>query len=483
MNPRNTALLALVVATLAAFVWLYEIQGGEQRKQAEEAAERIFPGVEAARITSIELRTSDGANARLERGGDGDWKLVAPLAFPADRFAADGVASTLAELAPEATFETPEPLANYGLEAEPALRFRAGEQDFALRIGKSTPVGGNVYVADAAASKVYAVASWRTSALQKSVKQLREARVLDFDRARVAGISLSSADGRVLLARAEGGWRIAEPVDAKADADAVEGLISDLQYLRADEFVDTPAPDAELGLVEPWLRAELTLEGAAEPLRIAAGALRGERRVLRGAAGHVVEIAASRLDSLPRTLAAFRWKELASFASEDAVHFELRFEEPGGETLTILGTNGEEGWTTAPEAMAPGLASRLVSELSSLRAEEVMADSLGEAERAALGLAPPRATLRVLGKPAKSGEQGKLLAEVQLGVPQAERGIPAMRGGEPAVYWLRASAAEQLPTGLAAWREKFRAKEEPAPPAAAAESEKKSEAESGPASE
>jgi hypothetical protein len=464
MNPRNTLLLALVVAAVAAFVWFYEIEGGAERAEQEQASKKVFPDVTAEGIVSIELRTEDGQNARLERAGDAGWKLIAPIASPADRFAVDGVASTLAELSPEATFETPEPLENYGLVVEPAIRFRAGEKDYALRLGSATPVGGNVYATDAEGKRVFAIASWRKNALQKSVKQLRDGRVLDFDRAQVKRITLDSGDGHVALARADDGWRIEEPVDAKADADAVEGLLSDLQYLRADEFVDEPASDAQLGLDAPWLTAELAPDSG-EPVRLAVGATRADRRVVRGSAGRLFEVAGSRLESMPRQLAAFRWKQLASFTLEDAAQLELRFQEPDAEPVTIVGkSQGEAGWSTEPEAAAPGKASRLVTELSSLRAEEVAADAMGDAERAALGLAPPRTTLLVRGQPNEGHADGAVLAEVLLGLPQADGRIPAQRAGEPTVYWLAASAREVLPIGLAAWRERFVAKEPPPAP-------------------
>ena len=111
---------------------------------------------------------------------------------------------------------------------------------------------------------------------------------------------------------------------------------------------------------------------------------------------------------------------------------------------------------------APGKASQLVSELSALRAEDVAADAMGEAERAALGLAPPRAVLRVLGKPNAGHADGAVLADVQLGLSQPDGRIPAQRAGEPVVYWLAASAKESLPVSLAAFRASFVAKEEPA---------------------
>ena len=128
MNPRNTLVLALVVAAVGAFVWFYEIEGAGKRSEAESASKRLFAGVEADAIDGIELESEDAQNVRLERAADEGWQLVAPLAFPADRFAADGIASTLAELEADASFDTPEPLANYGLEGEPRVRFGVGEE-------------------------------------------------------------------------------------------------------------------------------------------------------------------------------------------------------------------------------------------------------------------------------------------------------------------------------------------------------------------
>jgi hypothetical protein len=451
-----------VVAAVAAFVWFYEIEGGADRAKQEEAAKRLFPDVQAAEISSIELVTEDGVNARLERAGDEGWRLVAPLLAPADRFAADGLASTLAELTPEASFDTPEPLANYGLEVEPRVRFRASDADYALRLGSDTPVGGNVYATDAEGARVHTLASWRKNGLVKSLKQLRDARVLDFDRAQVKEITLQSADGRVALARTDAGWRIAAPVEARADADAVEGLLSDLQYLRADEFVDAPGSDAELGLTEPWLSAELALE-TGNAVALAVGGPREDRRVVRGSGGRVYEIAQSRVEALPRTLAAFRWKQLSSFAAADAARFELRLEAPGEDALVITGTRGEDGaFTTAPEPMAPGKASALLAELSGLRADEVAADAMGDAERAGLGLAPPRATLRVWGAANEGHADGAVLAEVTLGTTAADGRMPAQAAGDPAVYWLAARVGEALPVDAAAWRERFVAREAPA---------------------
>ena len=125
MNPRTTGILLLVTAALGAFVYFYEIGGEEQRAEAEAAGKRLFPDVEAEAISSILLTTSDGVSARLEHA-EASWKLSEPLAFPADVFAADGLASNLAGLSSEALLEDPQPLEEYGLgDAARVVRFSA----------------------------------------------------------------------------------------------------------------------------------------------------------------------------------------------------------------------------------------------------------------------------------------------------------------------------------------------------------------------
>ena len=46
MNPRTTGILFLVALLLGAFIYFYEIRGGERRQEAEAEAKRLFAGLE-----------------------------------------------------------------------------------------------------------------------------------------------------------------------------------------------------------------------------------------------------------------------------------------------------------------------------------------------------------------------------------------------------------------------------------------------------
>jgi hypothetical protein len=466
MNPRNTGILALLAAALGAFLWFYEIRGAEERSRAEEAEKRVFPAVESDGVAWLSLWTTDGQAARIERTDSG-WQLSEPVAFPADTLAVDGMAQALADLVSEAVFDEPESLDNYGLDVEPGLRFGFGDQEYGLRIGDKAPVGGTTYVTDAAGERVFAVSSFRTNAFDKTLSQLRDGRVADFDRDTIRHVTVRWPGGHATLEKPDQAWKLLEPLADDADTDTLEGLLSDLSYLRAADYLDEPGEDASLGLAEPTLQVELRTEASAEPLTVVVGAAReGDRRVVRGPAGYTYEVAQGALDTLPRSLGAFRFKELAQFAAGDAERLELVLRQSDEAPLALQGVRAEAGWTLSPAGMDPDKITRLVSELASLEGLDVAADAMGESERAALGLAPPRAELRVFG--AGEGDAAPLLADVRLGALEPDRGIAAQRADREAVYWLDASLAEHLPIGLEAFRNRFEQEVPPEPAAASA---------------
>jgi hypothetical protein len=351
VKPRNTLLLFLLVAVAGAALWWFEIRGAERREAAELESKRLFPGVTATALTTIELPTTDGEVARLVRR-DGRWHLEQPVDFPADTLAADAIASSLADLAAEVTFDEPEPLANYGLADAGTIRFESPGSVHTLRVGNESSVGGSTYVIVGEGPQVRAVKTFRTTPLAKSVQQLRDVAVLDFDRETVSRVSVRWPSGRADAVRDEDGegWRLTQPLEAPADASVLDGLLSDLQFLRADGFVDDPPPDGELGFDAPEAYVELRAEGRAEPITLTIGAVRGEgSRAVRGQRGVVYEVAEARLEDVPRMMFAYRDKGLAEFPLVDAATFELTLTGAGGERV-LRGENGDAGASNDDES-------------------------------------------------------------------------------------------------------------------------------------
>ncbi len=480
MRPRNTGILLLVAAALAAFVYFYEIRGGEQRLEAAEQAKRLFPGPAAEEIRAIALTTSDGRDARVERH-DGGWRLVAPLEFPGDAVALDGVASSLADLASEGVIDDPQPPEVYGLgEDARVVRFSAdGGDEYELRIGARTPVGGNTYVSVGGDPRVFTVPTYRVNAFQRELDDLRERRLLRFDRDAIRRIAASWPGGGVVLARRDTDWFLEEPLSARADEDTVETVLSDLAFLRAESFLDDPPAEAVQGLDPPAFRAVLTGEAPEEggdPPRweLLVGAPQEEGgRVARGAHDALYTIAEERFEDLPRRVVAYRFKELTRLAASDVERIELVFHDAAGEVVSVTARREEEGWTAEPETLDAGVPERLLGQLARLRAEEIEAERMEEGELSGVGLAPPRVVVRAFGEPSEGGEAPKL-AELHLGEMDPERGIAARIPQRETIYRLEAGLAEDVPVSLEALRNRFVAQEEPeseAEPEAGLESE------------
>jgi hypothetical protein len=457
MNPRVTGLLFLLAAALGAFVWFYEIQGEEGRKTAEEAKKRLFPGVEAGQIEWIALTTADGHAARLERK-DGTWRLAAPIEFRADAVGADGIASALAQLTSESSYPNPQHPAVYGLgEGGRDVRFGVGGTEHRLRIGAKTPMGGNSYVSVGDRSEVYAVPTYRVSAIAKRLDELRDRRIVEFSEEAVERLALRWPDGAVVVAREGEEWRLVEPAPGRADATTVDSALSNLSFLRATGFEDAALPDAETGLDRPDLEVEIALapekEGA-EPRTLALAFGRalanGDRLVRSG--GTLFRVPSARLDDFPRKPTAWRFKDVARFEADGARRVEMGFRDASGATLAVTATRGEDGeWSSEPEAIEPARLRTLVDELARLRAREILADSMGEAELRGLALEPPNASFVVRGEDASAAP----LAELRLGVVREGGGIAAQAAGNPTVFELDPVIAEYVPVGLEALRARF----------------------------
>lgn len=466
MSWRTTLILLAVAALLGAGLWLSNRREADQL-EAEEQSKRLFGELEAGDVEWFALTTQDGQEARLERR-DGAWYVAAPVDFPADPVAADAIAGALATLASEAVIEEPQAPAVYGLgEGVQIVRFAAGGAERELRIGKKTPVGANSYAATGVGddAKVYTIATFKTSAFDKPLDDLRERRPLRFERGDVTRIEAAWTGGRAVVERQGEEWKLVEPYAAEGDANAIETLLSDLAFLRAAGFVDEPpAPDA-VGLDAPEYRVVLSGAGEGQRWELAIGAtIEANARAGKAAETALYKIPEDRFQKLPKKVEAFRFKQLSNYVASDAERFELIFPDPAAasagasEVVTITGTRSDAGWETIPEPMAAGLAARLVAELARLEASDIAADEVGERELAGLGLAPPNATIRVYGAPPEAGGEAPVLADLQLGVQRDDR-VVARRADRPTIFRLDAVRTEFIPVSLEAFRNRFVSKE------------------------
>lgn len=497
MNPRTTGLLALVAFVLGAFVYFYEIEGETGRETEREAAKQLFAGLEADSIESFELTTTDGIAARFERR-DGDWRVVSPIEGAGDATALDAVASALAGLARAGSVESaPGDLAQFDLGAGAQIvRFQANGASHALAIGRATPVGGNVYVRADEADEVAYVESYRLNALKHGLTELRDRRIVRLAPEALAKLVIAwpetEATTEVELERdASDVWQIRRPIVARADQQTVRELISNLEYLQATGFLDERTEAIEAALKETALelrfseRAEggARAEGAAEASGAGAAQASGEEATrsiriagLEGGSriveseGRLYRLAPERLEDFVRERDAYRDRQLVELAPGALERLELAF--AGGAPIVLR--RGDAGWSAESREIEPDAISSLADALAALRAEQIVADEMGGAELASVGLAPVAVSLTL-----KTADAAGAPIGIELGRLDPERGLFARRTGEPVVYALAAALAETLPLDLAAFDERYGRRPEPEPePAPESETSAGSESES-----
>lgn len=479
MNPRTTGLLALVALVLGAFVYFYEIQGEAERETALESEKRIFADLDAESIESLELTTTDGIAARFERRG-GDWRVLSPIEGRGDAVALDAIASALAGLARAGSVSSaPGDLAQFGLgPGAQIVRFQAKGAGHTLAIGRATPVGGNVYIRADEASEVAYVESYRLNALKHGLTELRDRRIVSLAPEALAKLVIAwpeaEATTAVELERdASDVWQIRVPIAARADQQTVRELISNLEYLQATGFLDERTAAVEAALKETALELRFTervseaaqaagasTPGVAQPsgeettrsLRIA-GLLDGSRVV--ESEGRLFQLAPERLEDFVRRRDAYRDRQLVDLAPGTLESLELAF--AGGESVVLV--RGESGWSAEGREIEPDAVSSLVDSLAMLRAEQIVADEMGAAELASVGLAPAAVRLSLKTRDASGAAIG-----LELGRFDPERGLFARRAGESVVYALAAAVAETLPLDLAAFDERYGRRPEPEAP-------------------
>jgi hypothetical protein len=252
----TTAVLAVLLAGLATFYYVYEVRQAPEREKAAAVKDRLWKELEAKDVEEIVVRKGDAEALRLKKAGDA-WSLVAPVAAPADRRAADDLATALATLRVEREIEAnPQKPSDFGL-APPALEvtFKAKGQDRTVKLGAKSPSGIWAYAQEAGKPAVLLVPEGLLKDAQKAPSEFRDRTLLTFERKDVKTVEVRGPGGQVLAAagvKDAEEWQLTTPLAAPADRDAVTGLLEKLRAAKIKEFVtDSPKSPAEYGLDRP----------------------------------------------------------------------------------------------------------------------------------------------------------------------------------------------------------------------------------------
>jgi len=452
MGLKTNLIVSGIFLGLLAFVYFHEIKGGEERRlEAERAKQLMEFSDHEARGLVIERGDSTIAIEKLPDR----WVLQKPVQTDADQSAVERYLRALRETEVERIIEdsaavTGDPglLDRYGLD-QPRLKVLLelveGPRDTVL-LGEDTPTERFAYARRSGDNpQIFTVRAWRFDNLDKGTFDLRDRRVLAFEKEEVRQIRLTrSAPGdTVRLAReSDGEWTLESPVAARADETSVRGMLNRLRDGKAEEFVaENPEEEGwrEYGLTADLARLQVSLllgdELAEKRLVVGLQAPGGDYYARDPSRAPVIRIDSALVHNLEKSIFELRDKRPLRLDRDGVRRLELvrRGEQPLVAERDSTGT-----WSILEPELREAKSWRLnslLTDIDAIEVKEFVADG-ADLDLGAYGLSEPAVTVTV-------GLQEEPSLEVRLG-NELDGGVYLTRWGSSAVFLVDAEIVEML---------------------------------------
>ena len=300
--------------------------------------------------------TSGSSTINCEKRLD-TWHVTYPIEAKADVQEIENLLSELRALQ-VSTFEADNTAANVAARLEKSgldtpriqVKLTDGNNTYALDIGSVVPSENgtqeHVYVKAVPQEAIYTVSDDIYKLFNKSVFDLRDKRVIDFQRTDTTRIAISirrkqDRETTVCTKNYDNTWELQTPTGkVKADAKAVDDLLFGVDSLEATAFIDDPDKNlASYGLAPPSIEVAFTQRGQEKPavLRIGDYTEDGTVYVKAEQSNQVAGVKRPLIDKIALGAAWLRDKQVLNFHIDDAIRLTLH----GEESLTCqrLGTN------------------------------------------------------------------------------------------------------------------------------------------------
>ncbi len=281
MRSGRLLVLTLVVVAVGAFIFFYE-RHLPTSEQVKERSDKVLASIKRDDVVGLDITNSHGS-FQLEKQDD-HWRLVKPIQFAADDTAVGSLLTALSGLKIDRSLAPGEVKpAEYKLdkpEMSVVLRTKNGGKT-KLDVGGKAALGSNraVSLGD---GRILLCPGYFTSDLDKPLDGWRSHKVVNLFADQVASLEVKRPTGRVQAVRKGEHWELLEPVKDLADRDQVRNVISDLNELKVQEFLDAGSDLAKLGLDHPRYDVTLVRTEGKGPVELDFGVIKevdGKRRV------------------------------------------------------------------------------------------------------------------------------------------------------------------------------------------------------------
>lgn len=429
----------LIVAAFVFFILAGILYWSEHHKPAEDtgrASSDTPPAIlklDASTITRLDLEKKDAKPIVLAKADSGEWKIIKPQPLGADQTAVSGMLSTLCSLNSERLVEDKATdLKQYGLD-QPALQLDITEKNNKtqkLLIGDDTPTGSAVYAMQAGATRVFTIASYAKTSVDKNLNDLRDKRLLTVNPNKISRIELIRRNQTIEFGRNKDEWQILKPKPLRADSSQVSELARKLTDAKMDlSSYDAKEAASVFAHATPLTTAKVTDESGTQELQVRkseVGKTKGGQNndtyyAKSSALDGIYKITSDLGQALDKSVDDLRNKKLFDFGFGEPNKVELHI----GSNAYFPIRSGEDWWQDEKK-MDLGAVQSLISNLRDLSASKFVES----------GFANPTIEATV------TSDDGKRVEKVS--ITKSGNDYIAKRENEPALYQLDSVSVEAL---------------------------------------
>jgi ribosomal protein L12E/L44/L45/RPP1/RPP2 len=287
-------------------------------------------------------------------------------------------------------------------------------------VGDSTPTNSGAYAKLAGDPRVFTVASYVKTSLDKSVNDLRDKRLLTFDSDKLTRVQLTAKGPAIEFGKnGQNEWQVLKPRPLRADSSQVEALVSKLRDARMDPAVtDEDAKKAAAAFASGTKVAVAVLSDNSGDQTLD---VRKDKDKNYYARSSVVEgefkVPADIGDATDKGLDDFRNKKLFDFGFSDPTKVELK---------AVTYTKSGDKWMAGAKTMDNSSVQLLVDKLRDLAATKFPDKGAGD----------------VVFEATVTSNTGKRVEKATVRKQGTE--YFAQREGEPSIYELDGKAVDDL---------------------------------------
>jgi hypothetical protein len=440
MKNSGLMIAAVVLAALSGVLyWSNRHPASENTAKASIDTPPKILTLKQEDISKVQIKKKGGEELDLAKGDAGKWQLTAPKQLGADQDAVSSLLSTVSSLNSERLVDDkPADLTQYGL-AQPPLEIDITTKDAKpqkLLLGDDTPAGNAVFAKLDNDPRVFTIASYNKTSLDKSVNDLRDKRLLTLDFDKLSQLELVTKKQDIQFGRNKQEWQIVKPRPARADNFQVEEIVRKLRDAKMDtSSADADAKKAAAAFASATLIATAKVTDAASTQELQIRKSKDDYYAKSTAVPGIYKVPSDVGQGLDKNVDDFRNKKLFDFGFEEPSKIELH----DGAKAFFFTKGGQDWWSGDSKKLDSSTVQPLIDKIRELSASKFV-DS---------GFTVPAVELSV------ASNDGKHVEKVV--IAKSGDTYIAKRDNEPALYQLDSSSVTDL--------QKAAADVKPAPPA------------------